>query len=76
MKKALKIPKFKDEDAEREYWSKLDPSQYVAEEDFESASFPNLKNTSRSTSLKDVHQSEKEFTMGKGKKLRSLRDLR
>lgn len=64
MKKALKIPKFKDEDAEREYWSKVDLSEYMNVDDFESASFPNL-----------VRQSEKEFLLGKGKKLRSLHDL-
>ena len=52
MKKVLKIPKFKNEDAEREYWSKLDLSHYVAEEDFESVSFPNLKPTSRAISLR------------------------
>ncbi len=52
MKKALKIPKFKNEDEEREYWSKIDLSDYVEADDFESVSFPNLKPTSRSISLR------------------------
>lgn len=43
MKKVLKIPKFKNEDAEREYWSKLDLSEYMNADDFESASFSSLK---------------------------------
>lgn len=52
MKKALNIPKFKNEDEERAYWSKLKLSDYADASDFESVSFPNLKPTSRSISLR------------------------
>ena len=52
MKKPLKIPKFKNEDEEREFWWKLDLSEYYEPSDFERVSFPNLKPTSRSISIR------------------------
>jgi predicted DNA binding CopG/RHH family protein len=52
MKKALKIPKFKNENEERKFWSKIELSDYFKAADFESAIFPNLKPTSRSISLR------------------------
>lgn len=52
MKKLLKIPKFKNEDEEREFWWKLDLSEYFEPEDFEPVSFPNLKPTTRSISIR------------------------
>lgn len=52
MKKQLKLPKFKNEDEEREFWSKLDLSEYFEPNDFERVSFPNLKPTSRSISIR------------------------
>ena len=52
MKKLLKIPKFKSEDEEREFWWKLDLSEYFEPSDFERVSFPNLKPTSRSISIR------------------------
>jgi len=52
MKKKLKVPKFKSEAQERAFWSKLDLSQYVSKDDFEKVSFPNLKPTSRSISIR------------------------
>lgn len=45
MKKKLKLPKFKSEDEERDFWSKLDLSEYFEPSDFEKISFPNLKKT-------------------------------
>ena len=48
MKKPLKLPKFKNEDAERDFWAELDLSEYYEPSDLESVSFPNLKPTSRS----------------------------
>jgi len=38
MKKPFKIPKFKNEDEEREFWWKLDLSRYFAPSDFERVS--------------------------------------
>lgn len=52
MKKKLKIPKFKNEDQEREFWSKLDLAEYFEPKDFKPVSFPNLKPTSTSISLR------------------------
>lgn len=52
MKKPLKLPKFKNEDEEREYWAKLDLSEYYEPSDMERISFPNLKPTSRSISIR------------------------
>lgn len=52
MKRPLKIPRFKNEDEEREFWWKLDLSEYFEPEDFERVSFPNLKPTTRSISIR------------------------
>lgn len=52
MKKPLKIPKFKNEDEEREFWWKLDLSEYFEPSDFERVSFPDLKPTSRPISIR------------------------
>ena len=52
MKKQLKIPKFKNEDQEREFWSKIDLSNYFEPQDFKRVAFPNLKPTSTSISLR------------------------
>ena len=52
MKKPLKVPKFKNEDEEREFWWKLDLSEYFEPSDFERVSFPDLKPTTRSISIR------------------------
>ncbi|MDO8657299.1 MAG: BrnA antitoxin family protein [Candidatus Levybacteria bacterium] len=52
MKKKLKIPKFKNEDEERKFWWNLDLSEYYEPGDFERVSFPNLKPTTRSISIR------------------------
>lgn len=52
MKKPLKLPKFKNEDEEREFWYKLDLSKYFEPSDFVPVSFPNLKPTSRPISIR------------------------
>jgi len=52
MKKLLKIPKFKNEDEERNFWAKIDLTDYYEPSDFEPVSFPNLKPTSRSISIR------------------------
>jgi len=52
MKKQLKIPKFKNEDKEAEFWVNLDLSEYLEPSDFKRVSFPNLKPTSRSISIR------------------------
>jgi len=52
MKKLLKIPKFKNEDDERDFWAKIDLSEYFKSSDFVPVSFPNLKPTTRSISIR------------------------
>ena len=52
MKKPLKLPKFKNEDEEREFWYKLDLSEYYEASDLERVSFPNLKPTSKPVSIR------------------------
>jgi len=52
MKKQLKIPKFKNEDQEAEFWADVDLSEYLEPSDFEKVSFPNLKPTSRAISIR------------------------
>ncbi len=52
MKKPLKIPKFKNKDEERDYWAKIDLTDYFDASDFVPISFPNLKPTSRLVSLR------------------------
>ena len=52
MKKELKLPKFKNQDEEFEFWSNLDLTEYFEPKDFVRASFPNLKPTGKSISLR------------------------
>ena len=52
MKKRLKLPKFKTENRERAFWSKIDLSEYFDPKDFKPVSFPNLKPSSTSISLR------------------------
>ena len=52
MKKQLPIKKFKNEDQEREFWSKIDLTEYMEKSDLEPVIFPNLKPTSRSISIR------------------------
>ena len=52
MKKKIEIPEFENEDEEREFWAAIDLSEHFEAEDFEKVSFPNLKPTSRSISIR------------------------
>lgn len=52
MKKLLKLPNFKNEDEERDFWAKINLADYYEPSDFEPVSFPNLKPTSRPISLR------------------------
>lgn len=53
MKKKLKeIPKFKNEDEEREFWWTHDSTEYVDWDKAELVVFPNLKPTTRTVSLR------------------------
>ena len=53
MKKINKrIPKFKNEDEEREFWATHSPLDYFDSKKFERASFPNLKPSLKSISIR------------------------
>ena len=52
MKKKLELPKFKNEDEERDFWNKVDLSEYYEASDLERVAFPNLKPTSRPVSIR------------------------
>lgn len=53
MKKTLKrIPKFKDEKEEREFWQTHDSTEYVEYKSVENWSFPNLKLTTKPITIR------------------------
>lgn len=52
MKKALKIPQFKNEDQERQFWSQVDLSDFFQPSDFKQVNFPNLKPSSQPISIR------------------------
>jgi len=52
MKKPIKLPKFKNEDEERDFWGNLDLSENFEPSDFEPVRFPNLKPTTRPISIR------------------------
>ena len=51
-KKKKKLPVFKSEDDERDFWAKSDLTDYFDKSEFVHAVFPNLKPTSSSISLR------------------------
>jgi len=52
MKKKLELPKFKNEDAERDFWAKIDLTDYYDSSDLVPVSFPNLKPTTKPVSIR------------------------
>lgn len=52
MKKLKSVPKFKNEDEEREFWAKADTSEYFDWAKAEPVIFPNLKPSTESISLR------------------------
>src|ERR1051325_2034845 len=52
MKRLKKIPKFKDEDAEREFWSKADSTEYIDWSKAQKLVLPNFRPTLRTISLR------------------------
>jgi predicted DNA binding CopG/RHH family protein len=47
-----KIPKFKNEDEEREFWETHSPLDYFDDKDIKRASFPKLKQSLKSISIR------------------------
>lgn len=52
MKKPLILPHFENEDDEREFWSNINLADYYEPSDAEPVSFPNLKPSTRSISIR------------------------
>ena len=52
MKKRSGVPKFKNEDEEREFWAHIDLADYFEAKDLRPVSFPNLKPSSRAISIR------------------------
>jgi predicted DNA binding CopG/RHH family protein len=52
MKALKKIPTFKDEDAEREFWSKADSTEYLDWSNARRITLPNLRPSLRTISLR------------------------
>jgi predicted DNA binding CopG/RHH family protein len=52
MKKPLHLPEFKSEDQERDFWDKIDITEYFEPEDAKRFVFPNLKRTNRAISIR------------------------
>lgn len=52
MKKLKRIPKFKSEKDEREFWQKVDSTEYVDYSSLEKWTFPNLKLTSKPITIR------------------------
>jgi predicted DNA binding CopG/RHH family protein len=52
MKKLKKIPEFKSEDEEREFWSKNDSTQYLDWSKSKRVNLPNLKPSTKTISLR------------------------
>lgn len=71
MKKKLKpIPKFKNEDEEREFWATADTSDYFDWDKAEEVIFPNLKPSTKSISLRLP-----EHLLARIKELANARDV-
>ncbi len=52
MKKLLILPKFNNEDEERDFWDKIDITEYFEPKDFKHVIFPNLKQTNKAISIR------------------------
>ena len=70
MKKLKKIPVFKNEDAERDFWSAHDFTDYFDMSKAERAVFPNLKLSTESISLRLP-----EWLLARIKELANKRDV-
>lgn len=71
MKKKLKpIPKFKNEDEEREFWATADTSEYFDWSKAEEVIFPNLKPSTKTISLRLP-----EYLLARIKEIANFRDV-
>ena len=52
LKEARQVPEFKSNEKEKEFWKNIDLTEYYSKGDFKGVSFPDLKPTSRSISIR------------------------
>lgn len=69
-KKLLPIPKFKNEDDERDFWAKADTSKYFDWSKAQKAVFPNLKPSTVSISLRLP-----QYLLAQIRKIANFRDV-
>lgn len=69
-KKLLLIPKFKDEDSERDFWAKADTSKYFDYSKAQKAIFPNLKPSTVAISLRLP-----QYLLAQIRKIANFRDM-
>lgn len=70
MKKFKKIPKFKNEDEERDFWAKADSSEYFDWSKAERVIFPNLKPSTETISLRLP-----EYLLARIKEIANFKDV-
>jgi predicted DNA binding CopG/RHH family protein len=70
MNRLKKIPKFKDEDEEREFWVKSDSTKYINWEKSEKIAFSKLKPSTKTISLRLP-----EFILAEIKMIANKRDV-
>ena len=70
MSKNKKIPKFKNEDEEREFWAKADSSKYIDWKKAEKVTFSKLKPSTKTISLRLP-----EFILNEIKMIANKRDV-
>lgn len=70
MKKLKKIPHFKTEDEEREFWATHDSTEYVDWSKAERAIFPNLKPSTETISLRLP-----QYLLARIKQIANFRDV-
>jgi len=70
MKKLKKIPNFKNEDEEREFWASHDSTEYVDWSKAERVIFPNLKPSTETISLRLP-----EYLLARIKQIANFKDV-
>ncbi len=70
MNKLKKIPEFKNEDEEREFWAKSDSTEYINWKRAEKIAFPKLKPSTKTISLRLP-----EFMLNEIKMIANKRDV-
>lgn len=69
-KKFKRLPKFRNEDAEREFWATHDSTDYIDWDKAEEVIFPNLKPTTKAISLRLP-----EYLLARIKQLANSKDV-